>query len=181
MASTLWPSARAAKVSAIRCLRIGSAISTTSSIDEGASTCHQHQCLAGARARSPGDQLADLAGFGAGTGRTHKREDRLDHRFSDRQPAHQALRGQQLIGGHGQFRLVLLRAGRVEHDFAFGVMIGIVHVDLHQEAVELGFRQRIGALLLDRVLGREHVKRARNVMAIARDRHMVFLHRLQQR
>ena len=150
-------------------------------VDEGARARHQHQRLAGARARSPGDQLADLAGLGAGTGRAHQREDRLHHRFADRQPAHQALRRQQLIGGHGQFRLVLFRAGRVEHDFALGVVVGIVDVDLHQEAVELRFGQRIGALLLDRVLGREHVERARNVVAIAGDRHVVLLHGLQQR
>ena len=39
-------------------------------------------------------------------------------------------------------------------------MVRIVDVDLHQEAVELRFGQRIGAFLLDRVLRREHMERA---------------------
>ncbi len=60
-------------------------------------------------------------------------------------------------------------------------MVGIIDVDLHQEAVELRLRQRIGALLLDRVLGREHVEGARNVVPVAGDGHVVLLHRLQQR
>ena len=50
-----------------------------------------------------------------------------------------------------------------------GVVVRIVDVDLHQEAVELRFRQRIGAFLLDRVLRREHVERARHVVAVAGD------------
>ncbi len=60
-------------------------------------------------------------------------------------------------------------------------MIGIIDVDLHQEAVELRLGQGICAFLLDRVLGREHVEGARNVVPIAGNRHVVLLHRLQQR
>ena len=61
------------------------------------------------------------------------------------------------------------------------VEVGIVDVDLHQEAVELRFRQRIGAFLLDRVLRREHVEGARHVVAVAGDGDVLLLHRLQQR
>ena len=186
--SMLSPSARAAKVSAMRCLRIGSAIASDvvdrrrqPPVDQRAGARRQHQRLAGARARAPGDQLADLAGLRARARRAHQREDRLDHRFADRQAAHQPLRRDQFVGGHRRLRLALFRAGGVEHDFAFGVAIGIIDVDLHQEAVELRFRQRIGAFLLDRVLRREHMERARHVVAIAGDRHVVLLHRLQQR
>ena len=60
-------------------------------------------------------------------------------------------------------------------------MIGIIDVDLHQEAIELRLRQRVGALLLDRVLRREHMEGAGNVVTIAGDGHVVLLHRLQQR
>ncbi len=52
--------------------------------------------------------------------------------------------------------------------------------DFEQEPVELGFRQRIGAFLLDRILGGQHVEWARQRMLDAADRHPVFLHRLQQ-
>ena len=118
---------------------------------------------------------------GPGRAARTRLEDRLHHRFADRQAAHQALRGDQLVGGHGRLRLALLRAGGVEHDLALGLAVGIVDVDLHQEAVELRLRQRIGAFLLDRVLGREHVEGARHVVAVAGDGDVVLLHRLQQR
>src|SRR5262245_7641601 len=150
-------------------------------VDEGAGARHQHQRLARARARAPGDQLADLAALAAGARRAHEVEDRFHHRFADRQAAHQALCRQELIGGHGRLGLALFRAGGVEHDFALGIVIGIVDVDLHQEAVELRLGQGIGAFLLDRILRREHVEGARNVVTIAGNRHVVLLHGLQQR
>ena len=53
-------------------------------------------------------------------------------------------------------RLVGLEA--VEHPAQNRLLdpfLGIAHNDLHQEAVELGLGQRIGALELDRVLRRE--------------------------
>ena len=59
--------------------------------------------------------------------------------------------------------------------------VRIIDVDLHQEAVELRFGQRIGAFLLQRVLRREHMERRRQVVARARDRDVMLLHRLQQR
>ena len=52
---------------------------------------------------------------------------------------------------------------------------------MHQEAVELRFRQRIGALLLDRVLGREHHEQVRHLVGLAGDRDLALLHRLEQR
>src|SRR5712671_5936311 len=50
-------------------------------VEERAGAHHQHQGLAGTRARSPGDQLADSAGFGARTRGAHQIEDRLYYRF----------------------------------------------------------------------------------------------------
>ena len=57
----------------------------------------------------------------------------------------------------------------------------VVDDDLHQEAVDLGLGQRIGALGLDRVLGREHDERLRHRIGGAADRDLVLLHDLQQR
>ena len=54
-------------------------------------------------------------------------------------------------------------------------------LDLHEEAVELGFRQGIGAFLLQRVLGRQHVEGRGQIVRRAGDRDLVLLHRLQQR
>src|SRR5438105_8453484 len=50
-------------------------------VDEGARTGGEHQRLAGARARSPGDQLADLAAVRPRTRRAHQSEDRRHHGF----------------------------------------------------------------------------------------------------
>ena len=150
-------------------------------VEQRAGAHREHQRLAGARARAPGDQLADVAGVRAGTCRAHQREDRLDHRFADRQAAHQALRRHQVVRRHRGLRLGLLGAGGVEQDAPLGLAVRIVDVDLHQEAVELGFGQRIGAFLLQRILRRQHVERARQIVARAGDRDMMLLHRLQQR
>ncbi len=52
---------------------------------------------------------------------------------------------------------------------------------LEQEAVELGLRQRIGALLLDRVLGRHHREAFGERVGLAVDGDVALLHRLQER
>ena len=85
----------------------------------------------------------------------------------------------QVVGAHGRLRLALFHAGGVEHDLPLVLEIGIVDVDLHQEAVELRFGQGIGAFLLDRILRRQHMEGARNVVPVAGHRHVLFLHRLQ--
>ena len=53
--------------------------------------------------------------------------------------------------------------------------------DLEQEAVELGLGEGIGPLHLERVLGREHEERRIEREALAGDRDLVLLHRLEQR
>ena len=75
----------------------------------------------------------------------------------------------------------LFGAGGVEQDLPLRLAVRIVDVDLHQEAVELRFGQRIGAFLLQRVLRRQHMERRRQVVPRARDRDVMLLHRLQQR
>ena len=107
----------------------------------------------------------------SGPGRAERTsvEDRLDHdsptgRRRTRRCA--AISSSAVMVG---LRLALFGAGGVEHDPPLGVAVGIVDVDLHQEAVELRFGQRIGAFLLDRVLGREHVEGPRHVVAVAGD------------
>lgn len=52
--------------------------------------------------------------------------------------------------------------------------------ELHQEPVQLGFRQRIGALVLHRVLGSRDEERVRQPPAFAVSRYLALLHRLQQ-
>ena len=79
-----------------------------------------------------------------------------------------------LRGGHR------LGAGRPVHD-RDEVLLGRERDhDLEQEAVELRLGQGIGALHLERVLGREHEERRIEREALAGDRDLVLLHRLEQ-
>ena len=52
--------------------------------------------------------------------------------------------------------------------------------DLEEEAVELGLGEGIGPLHLERVLGREDEERRVEREALAGDRHLVLLHRLEE-
>ena len=72
-------------------------------------------------------------------------------------------------------------ARRLDENPAFRRAIGIGDVDLHEKAIELRLGQRIGALLLQRILRREHMERARQIVPFAGDRDVIFLHRLKQR
>ena len=81
---------------------------------------------------------------------------------------------------HGAGRL-LLRRGRAPHDLQLVLRRRVVDLDLQHEAIELGFGQRVGALLLDRVLRREHEERRLDRVRHAADRDVLLLHRLQQR
>ncbi len=89
---TVSPSARAAKVSAMRCLSTGSASAATSSrdgdetaVDERAGAGRQHQRLRSARARTPGDMFGDRR---IALARTRARErDRGSPRRRSRRPA----------------------------------------------------------------------------------------------
>ena len=78
-------------------------------------------------------------------------------------------------------RLRIVQARRLDQNPPFDLRIRVGHVDLQQEAIELRFRQRIGAFVLDRVLRRQHMERRRHVVRRARHRHVMLLHRLQQR
>ena len=54
-------------------------------------------------------------------------------------------------------------------------------MDLEQEAVELRLGQRVGAFLVDRVLGREHEEGLVELELVVADRDALLLHRLEQR
>jgi len=53
-------------------------------------------------------------------------------------------------------------------------------LDVHQETVELGFGQRVGAFLLDGVLGRHHQEQRRQFIGAAPDADLALGHRLKQ-
>ena len=70
--------------------------------------------------------------------------------------------------------------GQLE-DPALVCLARIADVELEQEAVELRLRQRIGALVLDRVLRGDDEERVGQRAAVALDRDLPVLHRLEQR
>ena len=52
---------------------------------------------------------------------------------------------------------------------------------MHQEAIELRFRQRIGAFLLDRVFSGKNHEQIWHLVGLAGDRDLALFHRLEQR
>ena len=62
----------------------------------------------------------------------------------------------------------------------FGLAIGITHIDLQEEPVQLRFRQGIGAFLFQGVLRRQNVERLGQGLGLAGDGDGMFLHGLQQ-
>ncbi|SKV85616.1 Uncharacterised protein [Mycobacteroides abscessus subsp. abscessus] len=91
----------------------------------------------------------------------------------------QVLQAQQRLGRQD---LLGLR-GRDTHpvdDLAFLFDRRVIDVDLEQEAVALSFRQRIHALVLDRVLCRHHQEWLGQVIVLAADGDLPLGHDLQQ-
>ena len=67
------------------------------------------------------------------------------------------------------------------HDVEFFRMARVFHHDVEKETVELGFRQRISSLLLNRVLGRQYKERRVELVVFTTGRNAFFLHRFEQR
>ena len=91
------------------------------------------------------------------------------------------LAGEQLVGRGHWLELVDGRRAleAIEH-LNFVGDIQIAEVDAHQEAIDLGFRQREGAGEFDRVLRRQHQEGWGEWVRGAVDRHLLLLHRFQQ-
>ena len=62
-----------------------------------------------------------------------------------------------------------------------GFRIGIAHAETHEEAVQLRLRQRIGALMIDRILRRQDDERLRKRIGGRIDANLRFVHRLEHR
>lgn len=151
-------------------------------VHQGTRPCCQHKRLAGPWSRTPSYVLPDLlhGGF-IGPSSPNKVQYGLYDTVANRNLAHQALRSNQIIRGQYLFRGGFTHAGRFQQDLTFGFFRWIGDVYLHQEAVELCFRQRVGSLLFQRILCCQNVKRVGQGMVVPGDRDTVFLHGLQQR
>ena len=75
----------------------------------------------------------------------------------------------------------LLALEPARHHVVLLVRGRVAEADPHQEPVELGLGQRVGALVLDRVGGREHVEGVGQREGLALDGDLPLLHRLEQR
>ena len=76
---------------------------------------------------------------------------------------------------------VIVAVRKAFQDFLLSRGIGIADFDPHQESVELRFRQRIRSVVLDRILRRQNHERAGKRVGDILDRHLVFVHRFEQR
>ena len=151
-------------------------------VEGGAGLGGGDELLAGAGSGAPLQQLAHGGRARAlgGPGRAQQGDDVRDHRSGHGDPADQGLMGGELGGGeHGGERRP--GVGPERDDLPLGLLVGVAHGDLQGEAVELRLWQRVRALLLDRVLGREHVEGPRQRVRVPPRAHPRLLHRLQQR
>ena len=91
-------------------------------------------------------------------------------------------RAEHLLGARHALERVERRLGRVlgEHPRLVGER-RVADRDPHREAVELGLGQRVGALVLDRVLRRHDHEGRRELVGDAVDRDLALLHALEQR
>ena len=87
----------------------------------------------------------------------------------------------QILTGDRPLQLRILNRRRRSRDLELLVVRRVLDDDVEHEAVELRFRQRIGAFELDRVLRREHVERFVQLVGLALHRDAVLLHRFEQR
>ena len=131
------------------------------------------------RAARRGADLQPCAGPGRG--------DEIDHVEADR------LRDVNLLERPLELDQPWRVDHRLEHDLVAGALeaplehaplvvpLRVADADPKQEAVELRLGERVGALVLDRVLGREDDERRLEQVRDAFDRHLPLLHRLEQR
>ena len=154
-----------------------------SAVQDRSGFAAQNKVLTRARASPPSDQLrnelrragllrtrrADKVG---GVSENVVRDDHLTDGFLQTQNL-PAVEDRRNVDRHvGRRRL---------HDLDFLGSRRVIHLDMEHEAVLLGFGQRVGALLFNGVLRREHEERFRKHVGGAARGDVVLLHGFQQR
>jgi len=152
------------------------------------SAVHGGECLAAVnqelprpRPGAPIDQLAHEVGgpIALGPRGPHQPRHILDDVLANRDRAHQFLQVQDRAAGEhlANFGLFVARGGRKDRLFLEGR--GVVDLDVEHEPVELRFGQRIGAFLLDWVLGCDRKERLWQGISRLTNRDFSLLHGLQ--
>ena len=151
--------------------------------DEGQRPGREDQVDRRARARAERDVALEL-GQAVRLGRPRGRRQPdgvLDQRRVDVDAVGRLLHREQAVGRQ---HLLDGRAARpVIRSTMTNSSVGarVADEDLEHEPVDLRLGQRVRALGLDRVLGRQHEERARDLERLAADRHLALLHDLEQR
>ena len=152
-------------------------------VQYGSGLASQDQELGGPGTRAPFHVVLDEPG-GLGVARTRPLRQRhgvVHHEPRRRDPPHQVLVTEDRRPVHDLGRRRLVGRGGLEDDLHLVLQGRVGYVDVQHEAVELGFRQRIGAFLFDGVLGRQDEERQVEGIGVTAGRDAVFLHGLQQR
>ena len=101
--------------------------------------------------------------------------------FGYRHAADDLLHARDLVGVDHRADLHLVLAGAAPDDLQLLFLTGVAHEHLHHKPVELGLGERVGALLLQRILRREHEEGRGQGVAGAADGDLPFLHGFQER
>ena len=138
-------------------------------LDHRVRFCGHDHIQAGPWTGAPGKPFfAKRQGFvSSHASHAHKLPGILKHVIADRHFSHDALQVNNLLGVEHGIWLFWRLAGSHLHDLNLLTRIRIIHLDVEHEPVELRLRQWIRALLLNRVLRREHEERIRQVMILA--------------
>ena len=101
--------------------------------------------------------------------------------FGDHHLPRQLLELQDIVPRQHAFERRPAGAGRLRHDANFFILGEVGDHHIEHEAIELGLRQRIGALELDRILRREHEERLVERVGPPGGGDVRLLHRFEQR
>ncbi|VTQ84186.1 Uncharacterised protein [Stenotrophomonas maltophilia] len=93
--------------------------------------------------------------------------------------AYRSLQRDHRLGVHHLRYRVGGAAGGLFQDLPFLVFAGVIHQNVQQKTIQLCFRQRVGAGLLDRVLRGQHEERRGQCVGGAGVADRAFLHGFQ--
>ena len=100
--------------------------------------------------------------------------------FRNGNAAHQILVKDDFLPGEDVLEFLAPGSGGFPGDAHFLLLRGVVHFNQEHEAVQLGFRQGVGAFLFNGVLGGKHEKGGEQGEGAAHDGDAALLHGLQQ-
>ena len=151
-------------------------------LQKSVSPSPQNQILTGSRTSSPGDQFLHKGRrFRFSRTSCPNQVASVDENvFGTRDSAHNFLQRLNLAAREHRRQDRLFGARCLFQDAQFFRSRGISHHHIEHEAIELRFRQRIGAFLFNGILRCQSKKRIRQIVCVRPDSDMSFLHGFQQ-